>query len=87
MSPAFRLNLPIRSRCPLTRALDASAIPTSIVKAIDVQGNKTISMSAILAKIKTRAGQEYIQSVISDDLKAALQYRIFFGCPRGPAGI
>ena len=54
---------------PDTQAVDASAIPTSVVKAIEVTGNKTISISAVLAKIKTRVGQEYIQSVISDDLK------------------
>jgi len=40
-----------------------------VVKAIEVQGNKTISIATILSKIKTRVGQEYIQSVISDDLK------------------
>lgn len=54
---------------PDTQAVDASAIPTSVIKAIEVKGNKTISISAVLAKIKTRVGQEYIQSVISDDLK------------------
>ncbi len=42
---------------------------TKIVKAIDIQGNKTISVATILAKIKTRVGQEYLQTVISDDLK------------------
>jgi len=40
-----------------------------IIKAIEVKGNKTISIATILAKIKSRVGQEYIQSVISDDLK------------------
>jgi outer membrane protein insertion porin family len=40
-----------------------------IVKAIEVKGNKTISLATILSKIKTRVGQEYMQSVISDDLK------------------
>jgi len=40
-----------------------------IVKAIEVQGNKSIGMATILSKIKTRVGQEYVQSVISDDLK------------------
>lgn len=54
---------------PDTHAVDASAVPTSVIKAIEVKGNKTISISAILAKIKTRVGEEYIQSVISDDLK------------------
>lgn len=39
------------------------------VKAIEVSGNNTISIATILSKIKTRVGQEYLQSVISDDLK------------------
>ncbi|MFA5088869.1 MAG: outer membrane protein assembly factor BamA [Candidatus Omnitrophota bacterium] len=40
-----------------------------IVKAIEVKGNKSIGMAVILAKIKTRVGQPYLQNVISDDLK------------------
>ncbi len=40
-----------------------------VVKAIEVEGNKTISLATILSRIKTRVGQNYIQSVISDDLK------------------
>ncbi|OGX28637.1 MAG: outer membrane protein assembly factor BamA, partial [Omnitrophica WOR_2 bacterium RIFCSPHIGHO2_01_FULL_52_10] len=60
---------PADTPSPDTRAVDVAATPTFVVKAIEVQGNKTISISAILAKIKTRVGQEYIQSVISDDLK------------------
>lgn len=39
------------------------------VKAIEIQGNKTISIATVLSKIKTRVGQNYLQSVISDDLK------------------
>ncbi|MEI6437906.1 MAG: outer membrane protein assembly factor BamA [Candidatus Omnitrophota bacterium] len=39
------------------------------VAAIDIQGNKSIGVATILAKIKTRVGQEYRQNVISDDLK------------------
>ena len=42
---------------------------TKVVKAIEVKGNNTIGIATILSKIKTRVGQEYIQSVISDDLK------------------
>ncbi len=40
-----------------------------IVKAIEVTGHKSISLTTILSKIKTRVGQEYLQTVISDDLK------------------
>jgi len=39
------------------------------VKAIEVKGNKTISISTILSRIKTRVGQNYLQNIISDDLK------------------
>ncbi len=41
----------------------------TVVTAIEVNGNKTISVATVLSKIKTRVGQEYIQAVISDDLK------------------
>ncbi len=47
----------------------AASEERKIVKAIEIQGNKTSSISLILSKIKTRVGQEYLQSVISDDLK------------------
>ncbi|MFH0753968.1 MAG: outer membrane protein assembly factor BamA [Candidatus Omnitrophota bacterium] len=51
----------------------APAVPDApvgkLVKAIDIQGNKSIGIATILTKIKTRVGQEYRQSVISDDLK------------------
>lgn len=40
-----------------------------VVKSVEIKGNKTIGISVILARVKTRAGQEYLQSVISDDLK------------------
>jgi len=40
-----------------------------IVKAIEVKGNKTIGIATILSKIKTKVGHEYMQSIISDDLK------------------
>ena len=39
------------------------------VAAIDIKGNKSIGVATILAKIKTRVGQEYRQNIISDDLK------------------
>lgn len=39
------------------------------ITAVEVKGNKSISLSTILAKIKTRVGQEYLKNVISDDLK------------------
>src|SRR3989338_3663759 len=46
-----------------------SAPSSTIVKSIEVIGNKSISIATVLSKIKTRVGQEYLQAVISDDLK------------------
>ncbi len=40
-----------------------------IVKSVDIRGNKTIGIATILTKIKTKAGQEYSQNIISDDIK------------------
>jgi outer membrane protein insertion porin family len=54
---------------PYVWAQSSSATGKKMVKAIEVMGNKTISMATILSKIKTRVGQEYKQSIISDDLK------------------
>ncbi len=52
---------------------DITAVPVSpegkLVKVIEIKGNKTIGIPTILSKIKTRVGEEYIQNVISDDLK------------------
>ncbi len=51
-------------------ALPSEAVPAEKqVKAIDIQGNKSIGIATILTKIKTRVGQEYRQNIISDDLK------------------
>ena len=52
-----------------TEVAPNSAIDNKVVKAIEVRGNKTIGMAPILSKIKTRVEQEYLQSVISDDIK------------------
>ncbi len=46
-----------------------SSSDKKVVTAIEVVGNKTISIATILSKIKTRVGQNYLQTVISDDLK------------------
>lgn len=40
-----------------------------VVKAVEVQGNKSIGLSTILAKIKTRVAQDYNSAMVSDDLK------------------
>ncbi|MFC1594056.1 outer membrane protein assembly factor BamA [Candidatus Omnitrophota bacterium] len=56
----------------LTHAMNAWAQDASTEKrvtALDVQGNRTISVETIIAQIKTRVGQVYSQNVISEDLK------------------
>jgi len=54
---------------PLAETESAGIGDRKIVKAIEVQGNKTISVSSLLPKIKTRVNSPYLQAVISDDLK------------------
>ncbi|MFA6378722.1 MAG: outer membrane protein assembly factor BamA [Candidatus Omnitrophota bacterium] len=57
---------------PVKPALGVEAFRTEtgkIVKGIDIKGNKTIGLTAILAKIKTRVGDVYSSGVISDDIK------------------
>ena len=55
-----------------TPAVDTSApaaVEDKIVKSIDIQGNKSIGVAQVLAKIKTRVGQAYQENVVSDDIK------------------
>jgi outer membrane protein insertion porin family len=40
-----------------------------IVKGVEIKGNKTIGLTAILAKIKTRVGDPYSSNIVSDDIK------------------
>ena len=50
-------------------ALVPAVALSKTVKSIDIQGNKSIGVAQVLAKIKTRVGQEYQENVASDDLK------------------
>ncbi len=63
-------------------SLEESAAPltaqSKMVKGIDIVGNKSIGVAAILAKIKTRVGQPYIENVVSDDLKRLYNTGYFF---------
>ncbi len=52
-----------------TEGPSAVSSEKKIVTAIEVTGNKTISLATILSKIKTRVNDDYIQNVVSDDLK------------------
>ena len=60
---------PLWAQSPADPVSTESNPPLAVVKAIEVEGNKSISVATILSKIKTRVGQDYLQSVISDDLK------------------
>ncbi len=51
------------------QSVSETAPLVKIVKAIDIEGNKSIGVAQILARIKTRVGEEYQDAVISDDLK------------------
>ena len=67
-------NSEVSSQSPKIEENENPAIPPEhdekkIIKAIEIEGNKTISLATILSKIKIRVGQEYLQNVISDDLK------------------
>lgn len=53
-----------------TVAMPSDAAPAvKVVKSIDIVGNKSIGITQILAKIKTRVGQDYVENIVSDDLK------------------
>ncbi|HBR14884.1 MAG TPA: outer membrane protein assembly factor BamA [Candidatus Omnitrophica bacterium] len=67
----FLPSVSVFSQPAFEQAVSESAVEETakVVKAIEVKGNKTISLATILSKIKTRVGQEYLQTVISDDLK------------------
>ena len=54
---------------PIAQPIPEAAPASKVVKAIDIQGNKSIGIAQVLARIKTRVGEEYQDSVVSDDLK------------------
>jgi outer membrane protein insertion porin family len=54
---------------PAAQPASEAAPSAKTVKAIDIQGNKSIGISQILARIKTRVGEAYQEAVVSDDLK------------------
>ncbi len=63
-APTLEESAPIASPEPLS-----SVKENKIIKVIDVKGNKTIGISTILSKIKIRVGDEYLENIISDDVK------------------
>lgn len=48
---------------------DKSVAVAKMVTAVEVNGNKSISINTILSKLKTRVGSPFQESIISDDLK------------------
>ena len=70
--PASEASASTSPASPKSVTLDSTEPDSEIskdVKAIEIRGNKTISVSSLLPKIKTRVGEPYLQAVISDDLK------------------
>lgn len=69
--------------CPLSAfaqddiAIPASAVESKRITAVEVKGNNSISLSTILAKIKSRSGDTYSQNVISEDLKRLYNTQYF----------
>lgn len=68
MQNTGRLSLPEEATA-IELGSPAEVEKMKIVKAIEIKGHKTIGIPTILSKIKTRVGEEYLQNVISDDLK------------------
>ncbi len=57
-----------------TQEPDATAVPVAAlkekpVKSVFVLGNKTVSSSAILAKVKTQVGEPYKKNTVDEDIK------------------
>ena len=68
-SQAIRHSLSTAQSAPAAQAMPEAAPAPKVVKAIDIQGNKSIGIAQILSKIKTRVGEDYQEAVVSDDLK------------------
>lgn len=70
-NPAAPMKIEGAQSAPSTAPMPEAAVaPTpKVVKAIDIQGNKSIGIAQILARIKTRVGEDYQEAVVSDDLK------------------
>ncbi len=65
----FGLSLSSLAQAQEETAPSENLSETKVIKAIEIIGNKTISAATILSKIKTRVGEKYLQTVVSDDLK------------------
>ncbi len=59
-------NLPVEEK---TASAPESVVVKKEVKVLEVEGNKSIGLATILAKVKTRVAQDYNQAMISDDIK------------------
>jgi len=61
--------MPKAAEVSLAPADPKEIVQEEIVQGIEINGNKTIGITTILAKIKTRVGDPYIPNIISDDIK------------------
>lgn len=78
VDPALEEDALMDTDTSLEAAAAGLTAQTKMVKGIDIVGNKSIGVAAILAKIKTRVGQPYIENVVSDDLKRLYNTGYFF---------
>ncbi|MDE2027453.1 MAG: outer membrane protein assembly factor BamA [Candidatus Omnitrophica bacterium] len=67
--PAADVSMNMEQQPAAAAAMPEEAPAPKIVKAIDIQGNKSIGIAQVLARIKTRVGEPYQEAVVSDDLK------------------
>ncbi len=67
-SPADVTNTTVKEQPVNSPASTQQPVVLKVTK-IEVKGNKSISNTVILAKIKTRVGSEYSTNIISDDIK------------------
>ncbi|KPK97145.1 MAG: hypothetical protein AMJ95_10550, partial [Omnitrophica WOR_2 bacterium SM23_72] len=66
---SFTVFSPLSAQKESEQGPAASATSLPFVRAIEVQGNKTISSNTVISKMKTRVGSPYQENIISDDLK------------------
>lgn len=65
----FAFACPVHVHAQESTEASGSLSESKVITAIEIKGNKTISNATILSKIKTRVGEKYLQTVVSDDLK------------------
>lgn len=64
-------------KVPQEPAETAEAQPGKLIKNIEIKGNKSISTSTVMSKIKTRVNQPYYSKVARDDIKRLYETGFF----------